>query len=152
MRILSLIAALFAATTLSAQRLDYLTLRLINGEEHSLNIAAGATLTFSASTFIGQAGGQQLQLPLADLGALFFATEPTGIEDLSTATVTARLSSNALIVTAPEGSTVSVYTLDGRLLTTLQKSVNGSERFSLPLSSGVYAVRIGQKTFKLLAP
>ena len=152
MRILSLIATLFVATTLSAQRLDYLTLRLTNGEEHSLNIAAGATLTFSANTFVGQASGQQLQLPLADLATLFFAAEPTGIEDLSAAVVSARLSSNALIVTAPAGSAVSVYTLDGRLVTTLQKGVSGSERFSLPLSSGVYIVRIGQKTFKLLAP
>ena len=152
MRILSLITTLFVATTLSAQRLDYLTLRLTNGEEHSLNIAAGATLTFSANTFVGQASGQQLQLPLADLATLFFAAEPTGIEDLSAATVSARLSSNALIVTAPAGNAVSVYTLDGRLVTTLQKGVSGSERFSLPLSSGVYIVRIGQKTFKLLAP
>ena len=152
MRILSLITTLFVATTLSAQRLDYLTLRLTNGEEHSLNIAAGATLTFSANTFVGQASGQQLQLPLADLATLFFAAEPTGIEDLSAAAVSARLSSNALIVTAPAGNAVSVYTLDGRLVTTLQKGVSGSERFSLPLSSGVYIVRIGQKTFKLLAP
>ena len=152
MRILSLLAALFVATTLSAQRLDYLTLRLTNGEEHSLNIATGATLTFSANTFVGQASGQQLQLPLADLATLFFAAEPTGIEDLSAAVVSARLSSNTLIVTAPAGSAVSVYTLDGRLVTTLQKGVSGSERFSLPLSSGVYVVRIGQKTFKLLAP
>lgn len=152
MRILSLLAALFVATTLSAQRLDYLTLRLTNGEEHSMNIATGATLTFSANTFVGQASGQQLQLPLADLATLFFAAEPTGIEDLSAAVVSARLSSNALIVTAPAGSTVSVYTLDGRLVTTLQKGVSGSERFSIPLSSGVYVIRIGQKTFKLLAP
>ena len=152
MRILSLIVALFATTMLSAQRLDYLTLRLTNGAEHSLNIAAGATLTFSASTFTGQANGQQLQLPLADLSALFFAAAPTGIEDLEAAAISARLSSNARIVTAPAGSTVSIYTLDGRQLTTLQKSLSGSERFTLPLSSGIYVVRIGQETFKLLAP
>ena len=151
MRILSFIVALLAATTISAQRLDYLTLRLLNGNEYSLNIASGATLTFSGNNLIGQGGGKQVTLTLADLDALFFATEATGIEDVSSATISATFSNGALNVLAPAGSAVGVYNLDGRKIATLTKSTDGNERFSLPLTKGIYVVRVGQQTFKLLA-
>jgi hypothetical protein len=151
MRILSLVVTLLAVTTLSAQRLDYLTFRLLNGNEQSLNIAQGALLTFSGDKLVVLADSKQTEFALADLNSLFFATEPTGINDVTSATVAAAFNNGNLQVTAPAGSIVKVYNLDGRSVATLQKSTNGNERFSLPLSKGVYVVRIGQQTFKLLA-
>lgn len=151
MRILSLIVALFMATTISAQRLDYLTFRLLNGNEYSLNIASGATITFTNTSIVAQAAEPGLEFKLANLDALFFTAEPTGINGVETPAVTARYSSGALHVVAPAGSTVGVYTLDGRTVATLLKSTNGNERYSLPLTKGIYVVRVGQQTIKLLA-
>ena len=151
MRILSLIVTLLAVTTLSAQRLDYLTLRLLNGSEQSLNISQGATLTFTGDKLVAQADNKQTEFTLADLSTLFFTAEPTGINDVTNTAVRATFSGNTLLITAPAGSNVSVYNLDGRAVATLKKSTNGNERFTLPLSKGVYVVRIGQQTFKLLA-
>ena len=151
MRALSFFIALFVATTIGAQRLDYLTFRLQNGNEYSLNIAAGATLTVSGNNLVGQAGGKQVTLALADLEALFFAPNATGIEETTTATVDAQFCNDALQVTAPAGTAIRVFNLEGRTLATLKKNTNGNERFSLPLSSGIYVVRVGQQTFKILA-
>jgi hypothetical protein len=151
MRALSFFIALFVATTIGAQRLDYLTFRLQNGNEYSLNIASGATLTFSGNNLVGQAGDKQVTLALADLEALFFAPNATGIEETTTATVDAQFCNDALQVTAPAGTAIRVFNLEGRTLATLKKNTNGNERFSLPLSSGIYVVRVGQQTFKILA-
>jgi hypothetical protein len=65
--------------------------------------------------------------------------------------VKAQFTDGTLQVVAPAGTPIGVYNLDGRAVATLKKSTNGNERFTLPLSKGVYVVRIGQQTFKLLA-
>ena len=151
MRILSLIVALFAATTISAQRLDYLTFRLLNGNEYSLNIASGATITFTNTSLVVQATEPSLEFSLTDLEALFFTAEPTGINGVETPAVSVRYTGGALYVVGPAGNPVGVYSLDGRTVATLQKCTNGNERFSLPLTKGIYVVRVGQQTFKILA-
>ena len=151
MRILSFFVALLLATSVSAQRLDYLTFRLLNGNEQSLNISSGAVLTFANDKLITQCDGQTVEIATADLNALFFSAEPTSINAVATAVVKAQFTGGNLQVTAPAGSIVKVYNLDGRSVATLKKSTNGNERFSLPLRKGVYVVRIGQQTFKLLA-
>lgn len=151
MRLLSFCVALLTATTLSAQRLDYLTFRLLNGSEYSLNIASGATLTFASNNLVAHANGEERQFALADLSTFFFSASPTGINDVTAAAITAKYHEGALHVAAPAGSSVNVYSLDGRNVATLQKSSHGNERFTLSLNSGVYVVRVNQQTFKILA-
>ena len=153
MRIFTLIVTLFAVTSLSAQRLDYLTIRLLNGNEYSLNIASGATINFTDTSIdiTAQPSEPSLSFALENLKSLLFVAEPTGINDVTKTTVAAAFDNGNLQVTAPAGSIVKVYNLDGRSVATLKKSTNGNERFSLPLRKGVYVVRIGQQTFKLLA-
>lgn len=151
MRILSFIVALFAATTISAQRMDYLTFRLLNGKEYSLNITSGATITFTNTSLVVQATEPSLEFSLTDLEALFFTAEPTGINDLETLDASVRYTGGTLHVEAPAGSKVGVYSLDGRTIATLKKNTDGNERFSLPLNKGIYVIRIDQQSFKILA-
>lgn len=151
MRILSFIVALFAATTISAQSLDYLTFRLLNGNEYSQNIASGATITFTNTSLVVQATEPSLEFSLTDLEALFFTAEPTGINDLETLDASVRYTGGTLHVEAPVGSKVGVYSLDGRTIATLKKNTDGNERFSLPLNKGIYVIRIDQQSFKILA-
>lgn len=153
MRILSLIVTFFAVTTLSAQRLDYLVIRKLNGNEYFLNISSGATINFTDTSIdiTAKPTEPSWSYALESLKSLLFVAEPTGINDVTNTAISATFSGNTLQVTAPTGSNVNVYNLDGRAVATLKKSTNGNERFSLPLSKGVYVVRIGQQTFKLLA-
>ena len=151
MRILSFIVALFATTTISAQRLDYLTFRLLNGNEYSQNIASGATITFTNTSLVVQATEPSLEFSLTDLEALFFTAEPTGINDLETLDASVRYTGGTLHVEAPAGSKVGVYSLDGRTIATLKKNTDGNERFSLPLNKGIYVIHIDQQSFKILA-
>ena len=151
MRILSFFVALLLATSVSAQRLDYLTFRLLNGNEQSLNISSGAVLTFANDKLITTCDGQTITIATSDLGAIFFSAELTGINTLTTAAVHAQFLDGTLQVIAPAGTPVGVYNLDGRNVATLKKSTNGNERFTLPLYKGIYVVRVGEQTFKLLA-
>ena len=151
MRILSFFVALLLATSMSAQRLDYLTFRLLNGNEQSLNISSGAVLTFANDKLITTCDGQTITIATSDLGAIFFSAELTGINAVATAVVKAQFTGGALQVVAPAGTPVGVYNLDGRNVATLKKSTNGNERFTLPLHKGIYVVRVGEQTFKLLA-
>ena len=153
MRILSFIALLLATTTLSAQRLDYLVLRLLNGNEYSINIASGATITFTDTSIdiTTEASEPSLSFALANLSTLFFAATPTGITSVAKAEINASFNNGALQVVAPAGSKVGVYSLDGRTIATFKKSANGNERFSLPLNKGIYVIRVDQQSFKILA-
>lgn len=151
MRILSFFVALLLATSVSAQRLDYLTFRLLNGNEQSLNISSGAVLTFANDKLITTCDGQTITIATSELGAIFFSAELTGINTLTTAAVHAQFLDGTLQVVAPAGTPVGIYNLDGRNVATLKKSTNGNERFTLPLHKGIYVVRVGEQTFKLLA-
>lgn len=153
MRTVFLYVALLVATTVSAQRLDYLTFRLLNGNEHSVNIASGATITFTNTSIdiTTEASEPSLSFALANLSTLFFAATPTGINDVAKVEVSASFNNGALQVSAPAGSNVGVYSLDGRTIATFKKSTNGNERFSLPLNKGIYVIRVDQESFKILA-
>jgi hypothetical protein len=153
MRTVFLYVALLVATTVSAQRLDYLTLRLLNGNEHSVNIASGATITFTDTSIdiTTETSEPSLSFALANLSTLFFSATPTGITNVAKAEVNASFNNGALQVVAPAGSKVGVYSLDGRTIAVLKKSTDGNERFSLPLNKGIYVIRVDQQSFKILA-
>lgn len=153
MRTVFLYVALLVATTVSAQRLDYLTFRLLNGSEYSVNIASGATITFTDTSIdiTTEASEPSLSFALANLSTLFFSATPTGITNVAKAEVNASFNNGALQVVAPAGSKVGVYSLDGRTIAVLKKSTDGNERFSLPLNKGIYVIRVDQQSFKILA-
>ena len=88
-------------------------------------------------------GKNSFSVALSDMNKMFFSANPTmGIEQATTATsdeVSATIENGQLHVTAPAGSRVSVYSLDGRQVGT---------RY---MAKGTYLVRINNTTLKVLA-
>ena len=81
---------------------------------------------------------QTFSLPL--LSRMFFSATPTGISATTAGNeATASIVGGKLIVNAPAGTSVTVYTADGR-------RANPSR-----LEKGIYIVRLGNKTLKLTA-
>ena len=64
----------------------------------------------------------------------------------------AMLTREGIVVTAPAQTKVSVATLDGRSLISFVKQRNGMESRALSLPKGVYIVRVGDKSQKVLLP
>lgn len=128
------------ATAASAQTYSYLTLQQQNGSETSLSID-GLKITFDNGNLVATNGSESTTIPLVNMQKLYFATQPTGIDGVegTSATVSATIVGGRLQVNAPEGSAVSVYSIDGRQV--------GTEN----LSAGAYVVKVAGRTFKVLS-
>lgn len=121
---------------------DYMVFQKTNGEESSLNVDH-LKITFADGAMNATDGKNSFSVALSDMNKMFFSANPTmGIEQATTATsdeVSATIENGQLHVTAPAGSRVSVYSLDGRQVGT---------RY---LAEGTYLVRINNTTLKVLA-
>jgi len=128
------------AVSASAQSYNYLTLQQIGGDEQSLSIS-GLKIIFSNGNLVATNGAQTATIPLEKMQKMYFAATATGISTAADeAAVSVSIEGGKLIVNAPKGSSVQLYGVDGR-----QLSPNAT------LNRGVYVVRVGGKSFKLLA-
>lgn len=132
---------LFAAVagTAMADSYDYLTFRTADGAEQSIT-AVGTKIVFTDGNLVATNGSTTITKSLSDMSAMYFAATASGIADVTTDAVSASIIDGRLSVTAPAGPAVSLYTADGRQLST-----------SSHLDRGVYVVRVGSQTFKLCA-
>ena len=124
-----------------AQSYDYLTLRTADGTEKSLGID-GLRITFADGKLNADNGRESASVPLADMSCMFFSLQTTGIgsqASLSDASLQVRIVGGRLITNAPAGSSIRVYGVDGRQVSTAR------------LAAGTYIVNINGRTFKLLA-
>lgn len=141
MKRITLILTLALATTLTAaaQSYDYLTFRTADGTEKSL-ASDGLKITFADGTLTATTGSETATFTLADLATMFFAESATGIANATAnAAPTAQIIGGNLVVSGAAGQDVSVYTTDGR-----RTATSG-------LAAGLYLVRIGQTTLKVVA-
>lgn len=134
-----------------AQSLDYLTVRTADGQEHSLP-ADGLKITFGNGSFTATAPGATLTLPLAGLGSMFFAQQPTSVAVPTAGEATdANIRNGRLTVTAQAGTCIRIYTADGRLSDAHVQTVTGTESHGGHFTAGIHIVKMNGKTFKLLA-
>lgn len=129
------------ALTASAQSYEYLTFQQTNGNEFSMNIDH-LKITFADGNMIATDGTKTQSVALTDMNKMFFSLTPTAINTPTLAAnkqVAASIVNGQLHVTAPAGSQVRVFTLDGRQVGTNH------------LTHGSYLVRINNLTLKVLA-
>ena len=120
---------------------DYMMFQKTNGEEFSLSVDH-LKITFANGAMNATDGTNSVSVALTEMKKMYFSATPTtGIVQAATATdaVSATIENGQLHVTAPAGSRVSVYSLDGRQVGTQH------------LTKGTYLVRINQTTLKVLA-
>lgn len=124
----------------SAQGYDYLTFRQADGTETSLGID-NLTITFASGNLVATNGTQEFTAPLAGMDKMYFAAEPTAIDQATVqdGAAAVRIVNGTLLVDGTPAQGVSVYSLDGR-----RQPATG-------LSRGVYVVRLQGKTLKVLA-
>ena len=135
--LLSLLCVVMAVAA-SAQRLDYIVLQKADGQRVGLP-AAGLKITFNNKTMHAVSGDKAMDFQLAELTKMFFSNTPTAIENVDAQQELVRIVNGRLQVSAPAGSRVNVYTLDGR-------QVEGAY-----FPHGVYLVKVNGRTYKLMA-
>ena len=136
--LLSLLLALCCLSA-GAQTYGYLTLR--TGQDHAVSFSSEALkLTFASGQVTVSGAGQAATFPLSQLTSMAFTTEAAGIHDVSLDSRRVTILNGRLRVEGAEGAPVSLWSSDGRSL---------SPEALLP--RGVYMVRVGGQTFKVLA-
>lgn len=143
-------AALLLTLSVSAQTYSYLTVKMSNGTEQSLKLD-GLKLTFDGSTLTAANSEETANFTLANLATMYFSVNPTGIDAVTTPAAATSFKAGRLIVDAPAGTSVSVYNVAGQLVGKYNKATNGAEQLGSNFEHGVYIVRAGSNTSKLLA-
>lgn len=139
----TLLSLLFGGVALTAAAdNDYMVFQKTSGEEFSLNVDH-LKITFSDGVMNATDGTKSFSVALTEMNKMFFSATPTtGIVQATTVAadeVSATIENGQLHVTAPVGSRVRVYGVDGR-------EVNANH-----LTQGTYLVRINNTTLKVLA-
>ena len=135
--LLTLLCAL-GTLAASAQNFDYLTFRTNAGTEYSVPVD-GLKITISGDKLRVSSTAQDLAFAIDELGCFFFAAEPTAIQSATADDVQVSIVNGNLQTNAPAGTTIRVYTLDGRAVPTTG------------LDAGIYVIKVNNRTFKTLA-
>lgn len=141
-RILSILLCAIAIPA-SAQSYDYLTFQKTNGAEKSLTSTRLKIVFRDNQMVVSNASGETFSSPLSEMKQMYFSAEATGIFSTQTSqegSLKASILNGRLTTNAPAGSTISVMSLDGRMLNA-----------DAPLGKGTYIVRINDTTLKVVA-
>ena len=137
--LLTTLALALSATSLSAQNYDFLTFQNTDNTVKSLSID-GLKITFQDGNAVATVNGQTETFALDNLQKLYFTEKDvTGIEQVVAADNQIRVytENGKLMISAPENSKVSVYSIDGRRV---------SDEY---LPQGTYVVRVNDRSFKI---
>lgn len=134
----------------SAQSYDYITFRTAEGAEQSMALD-GLKITFDGGKMTARNAVETLSYDLATLGSMYFAAQPTAVAALPVNAAAVQVKDGSLYVTAPAGTQVLLYAIDGRLLAAFTKQNSEVELLGNRLAPGTYIVKAGGYSYKLLA-
>lgn len=132
-KILTLAVTALLAVGAKADNVQYLNFRTLDGQETSLPIANGLTITFEDGKIIAKADGSIFQAALSNMQDMYFGATVVGIKSIAPDAI-------------PAGTLVRVYTTDGRMV----QSYEQTEGAQPSLPAGLYMIQAGGKTTKTL--
>lgn len=145
-----------AKTCESGDETHYLVVSLSDASESRFALADAPVLTFDATTLVVTAGGTEVSFDLNNVTDYHFEKNEvsTSIHNPTTDDGSeVRPSINAGEVAfsgLKEGTSVTVYSIDGQVVTRVQAGTNGKVIIDLRnLSNGVYILRTPTKSFKI---
>lgn len=126
-----ILSVILTLTTAYADDYPYLTFEKQDGTTQSVAVS-GLTLTIADGNLIAANGTETLTLALSDLTKMFFASEATGIDEL-----TAKL---------PSDGAAEVFTLTGVSL----GQYDSMQAVRAALQQGVYIIKVNGQTLKVM--
>ena len=132
-KLLSLAAVALMALGAQAEDIKYLNFRTLDGQEQSLSIENGLTITFENGKLIANANGTIFQAELSNMQDMYFGATLVGIPSISADAI-------------PAGTLVRVYTTDGRMVQSYEQTAGAQPA----LPAGLYMIQADGKTTKTL--
>lgn len=129
---------------------DYLILAQSDGSRTALE-AAGLKLTFTDGYLVAtSASGDVTRTKLDDMRAMWFSeTSTTGISTIESNQPTVVTNGNSLIAQAESGTSYTVSTLSGVVVSRGTLSGEAKETIASGLQKGIYVIKIREKNFKM---
>lgn len=132
-KLLSLAAVALMALGAQAEDVKYLNFRTIDGQEQSLSIENGLTITFQDGKLIANANGTIFQAELSNMQDMYFGATVVGIPSINADAI-------------PADTIVRVYTTDGRMVQSYEQTAGAQPA----LPAGLYMIQAGGKTTKTI--
>ena len=151
---LVLVALLLMGTTSWADEYSYLTIQKndASNSETSVALASLSKITFSnGSLILSNAYGTTIgTYNLSELNKMFFASQATAIENISTDKMSIALQEGVLRISSDPGSNIRLYQTSGVLVKSFSSSASESEINMSSLPKGIYLLRINNQVKKIL--
>lgn len=146
------ILSVLAVVVLVAHATDYNYLIFAqSGGSKTAVEAEGLMITFTDGYLVATTeAGDVTRISLADMSSMWFSeSATTGIATIGSSQSVATISGRSIIAQADRGTRYTVATLSGMLIS--QGTIDGtaSQTIAHGLASGLYVVRIGEKSIKL---
>lgn len=155
--LLNLLAFLFAFPVLADYQQNALVVLTKNGAKTTFFLDEKPEVFFQGTDLVVKSVFQETSFALADVVRFTYEKidNPDGIGDkpVKPTGVSYETDGSLIVSHVPEGASVDIYSLDGKLLHQLTPKTAGSYKLSLSsLSSGVYLVKVGNITSKITKP
>lgn len=132
-----------------AQDYRYLTIQTTDGTESS-HALDGLVLTFDAGNLLAARGGSQTTYAVSTLDKMFLSSAPTAIRSAETGRTAVSLDRATLTIKAPAGTQARVFDSTGRMVMSTRIGTNGTAMSLGNLTPGIYIVKAGNQTSKIL--
>ena len=135
---------------------QYLVLTQYDGTVNKFALSDAPTLSFNGGQLVVTCSGDELSTDLADVKDYQFVTEqvPTSIPSISIGngkTAPDVSFRNAQVSGLKAGARLTVYDINGKVISTLSADAEGVARVDMAnLSKGVYILRTPTKSFKVI--
>lgn len=170
--LISTTAILLLSVVTWAQDYSYLRFDKADGTSQTMDVP-GLKIVFDGSSAIVTSGSATTSLSLSSLSSMVFTNtasadtdtdtdtditpdpetddnEMTGITSLTTAATTVASGDRSITVTAEGGTPVTIYTAGGMLIARETIAGTGVHTFPVGAGGGMYIVRVGSKTTKIM--
>ena len=149
LRFAVILLSVLCTVRVSAGDYKYLTLQNLNGEESSLTLS-GLVLTFSDGNLHAKQNGTVRDYALARLAKMYLSKTATGVCSVDAKHTVVSLSGSTLNIKAPKGTQTSVFDAGGRIVFSSTIGADGIPAGVDVHTPGVYFVKAGSQTYKIL--
>lgn len=153
-KILVLLFAVFAAFQFAqaAYTNDDLIIETKDGKQVSYRLNTRPVVTFEATDLVLTSSDVQVKYPVSDVKELRFASEVTAINGTKVGNIAFSVNGNEITASGLKGGeSLEVYGIDGKAIATASVGADGTAAVNISaLGSGIYVVKAGNKSYKVL--
>lgn len=153
-KILVLLFAIFAVSQFAsaAYTNDDLVIETRDGKTVAYRLSDRPVVTFEVTDLVLTAKGVQVKYPVTDVKEIRFAEEFTSVNATTASGIMFTVNDNEIIANGlDKNDTLEVYGVDGKAIATVGVNAQGAASANISeLGHGVYVVKAGKKTYKII--